>query len=76
MYTHNLAIIKCPLMTVYFDPLHVFPLMTVYFDPLHVSTLMTVLLPPSSSSMSVIYQEHKDEDGFAYMAYSGENSMG
>ena len=29
-----------------------------------------------SSSMSVIYQQHKDEDGFVYMAYSGENSMG
>ncbi len=33
MYTHNLAIIKCPLMTVYFDPVHVSTLMTVYFDP-------------------------------------------
>ena len=29
-----------------------------------------------SSCMSVIYQQHKDEDGFVYMAYSGENSMG
>jgi hypothetical protein len=29
-----------------------------------------------SSSMSSIYQQHKDEDGFVYMAYSGENHMG
>ena len=29
-----------------------------------------------SSSMSGIYQQHKDDDGFLYMAYSGENSMG
>lgn len=35
-----------------------------------------VCLHSCSSSMSVIYQQHKDEDGFVYMAYSGENSMG
>ena len=29
-----------------------------------------------SSSMAVIYQQRKDDDGFVYMAYSGENSMG
>jgi len=34
------------------------------------------ITPTTSSSMSVIYQQHKDEDGFVYMAYSGENSMG
>nr|APT43514.1 autophagy protein ATG8d [Nicotiana benthamiana] len=26
--------------------------------------------------MSTIYEEHKDEDGFLYMTYSGENTFG
>jgi GABA(A) receptor-associated protein len=26
--------------------------------------------------MSAIYEENKDEDGFLYMAYSGENTFG
>jgi len=26
--------------------------------------------------MSSIYEEHKDEDGFLYIAYSGENTFG
>ena len=26
--------------------------------------------------MSSIYEEHKDEDGFLYMTYSGENTFG
>lgn len=26
--------------------------------------------------MGVIYDEHKDEDGFLYIAYSGENTFG
>ena len=26
--------------------------------------------------MSAIYEEHKDEDGFLYMTYSGENTFG
>ncbi|XP_067932433.1 gamma-aminobutyric acid receptor-associated protein-like 2 [Watersipora subatra] len=34
------------------------------------------VLPQSSTSMSQIYQEHKDEDGFLYIAYSGENTFG
>ena len=29
-----------------------------------------------SATMSVVYDQHKDEDGFLYMSYSGENSMG
>ena len=33
-------------------------------------------LPPSSASMGSIYAEHKDEDGFLYVAYSGENTFG
>ena len=26
--------------------------------------------------MSSIYEEHKDEDGFLYIVYSGENTFG
>ncbi|WPK23846.1 hypothetical protein PUMCH_001096 [Australozyma saopauloensis] len=26
--------------------------------------------------MSTIYEEHKDEDGFLYVLYSGENTFG
>jgi len=34
------------------------------------------ILPQSSASMGQIYQEHQDEDGFLYIAYSGENYFG
>lgn len=30
----------------------------------------------SSASMGQVYEEHKDEDGFLYIAYSGENTFG
>lgn len=30
----------------------------------------------TASLMSAIYEEHKDEDGFLYMTYSGENTFG
>ena len=33
-------------------------------------------IPPSSSIMSTIYDEHKNEDGFLYMNYAGENTFG
>ncbi|KAI4371139.1 hypothetical protein MLD38_019405 [Melastoma candidum] len=33
-------------------------------------------LPPTGALMSAIYEENKDEDGFLYMTYSGENSFG
>lgn len=33
-------------------------------------------LPPSSALMSNIYLKHKDEDGFLYICYSGENAFG
>lgn len=26
--------------------------------------------------MGQVYEEHKDEDGFLYIAYSGENTFG
>ncbi|KAI8520069.1 gamma-aminobutyric acid receptor-associated protein-like 2 [Branchiostoma floridae] len=34
------------------------------------------VLPQSSANMGQIYNEHKDEDGFLYIAYSGENTFG
>jgi len=34
------------------------------------------VLPQSSASMGQIYEEHRDEDGFLYIAYSGENTFG
>ncbi|ESR62976.1 hypothetical protein CICLE_v10017176mg [Citrus x clementina] len=33
-------------------------------------------LPPTGALMSAIYEENKDEDGFLYMTYSGENTFG
>ena len=38
--------------------------------------LLTSLLSVSSASMGQIYEEHADEDGFLYIAYSGENTFG
>ncbi|CAM6027917.1 unnamed protein product [Sphagnum balticum] len=34
------------------------------------------VLPPIAAMMSSIYEEHKDEDGFLYFTYSGENTFG
>ncbi|KGN46571.1 autophagy-related protein 8f [Cucumis sativus] len=34
------------------------------------------VLPPTGSLMSAIYDERKDEDGFLYVTYSGENTFG
>ncbi|GAA5877821.1 hypothetical protein JCM16303_000250 [Sporobolomyces ruberrimus] len=34
------------------------------------------VLPPTAAFMSQIYEEHKDEDGFLYVTYSGENTFG
>jgi GABA(A) receptor-associated protein len=33
-------------------------------------------LPPTAALMSAIYEEHKDEDGFLYVTFSGENTFG
>uniref|UniRef100_A0A7C8Z9W9 Autophagy-related protein n=1 Tax=Opuntia streptacantha TaxID=393608 RepID=A0A7C8Z9W9_OPUST len=33
-------------------------------------------LPPTAALMSTIYEENKDEDGFLYLMYSGENVFG
>ena len=34
------------------------------------------VLPPPAALMSQIYDEQKDEDGFLYVQYSGENTFG
>jgi len=34
------------------------------------------VLPPTAAMMSAIYDEHKDDDGFLYLTYSGENTFG
>lgn len=31
---------------------------------------------PSSLTMGQLYEKEKDEDGFLYVAYSGENTFG
>ena len=34
------------------------------------------IIPSTNSSMSLIYDEHKDEDNFLYIEYCGENTFG
>lgn len=34
------------------------------------------VLPPTAALMSSIYEEQKDEDGFLYVTFSGENTFG
>lgn len=34
------------------------------------------VLPPTAELMSHIYAKYKDEDGFLYITYSGENTFG
>ena len=33
-------------------------------------------LPPSGDLLSQVYKNHKDEDGFLYVTYSGESTFG
>lgn len=34
------------------------------------------MIPPTSSIIGVIYEKYKNEDGFLYIAYTGENVFG
>ena len=36
----------------------------------------TLFCTTTAAMMSAIYEENKDEDGFLYMTYSGENTFG
>lgn len=38
--------------------------------------MMALLLACAAAAMSTIYEEKKDEDGFLYITYSGENTFG
>lgn len=37
---------------------------------------VSLLFETVAAMMSAIYEENKDEDGFLYMTYSGENTFG
>lgn len=43
---------------------------------LYLLALISSLFVFSAAMMSAIYEENKDEDGFLYMTYSGENTFG
>jgi GABA(A) receptor-associated protein len=34
------------------------------------------IIPPTSALISSLYNDYKDEDGFLYLEYSGENTFG
>ena len=34
------------------------------------------IMPPTGENMSILYENNKDEDGFLYVTYSGENTFG
>lgn len=34
------------------------------------------VLPPTAAMISSVYKEHKDQDGFLYITYTGENTFG
>ena len=34
------------------------------------------VIPPTAQLMSIVYDEHKDKDGYLYIKYSGENTFG
>lgn len=33
-------------------------------------------IPPTANIMSEVYETHKDDDGFLYVTYTGENTFG
>ena len=39
-------------------------------------TSVTAILGHCSMSMGELYNQYKDEDGFLYLTYSGENTFG
>jgi GABA(A) receptor-associated protein len=47
-----------------------------YLSMVPVCTMLLLFLVHAAALMSAIYEENKDEDGFLYMTYSGENTFG
>eukprot|EP01128_Nolandella_sp_AFSM9_P006436 TRINITY_DN3305_c0_g1_i1.p1 TRINITY_DN3305_c0_g1~~TRINITY_DN3305_c0_g1_i1.p1 ORF type:complete len:119 (+),score=37.73 TRINITY_DN3305_c0_g1_i1:219-575(+) len=41
-----------------------------------ISLFVNNTFPPSAEMMMSLYEKHKDEDGFLYITYSGENTFG
>eukprot|EP00127_Corallochytrium_limacisporum_P001755 Clim_evm9s78 gene=Clim_evmTU9s78 len=37
---------------------------------------VNTILPPPCATIATVYDSHKDEDGFLYITYSGENTFG
>ena len=37
---------------------------------------VTCMVLRAAALMSDVYEDHKDEDGFLYITYSGENTFG
>ena len=59
----------------YFWPLGIYQqasTMAICIDLMHYHAFIHFF----SASMGQVYEEHKDEDGFLYIAYSGENTFG
>ena len=48
----------------------------VSFNVIWVNTIHYDVSEYCSASMGTIYSENRDEDGFLYVAYSGENTFG
>lgn len=42
----------------------------------YIDVFLICHLSVAAALMSAIYEENKDEDGFLYMSYSGENTFG
>ena len=50
--------------------------MDLLYNILFAAHAINILKLFFSATMGSIYDEHKDEDGFLYIAYSGENTFG
>ena len=59
-------------------PIGKYPVMPndVFFFTFIAMILCTKSLVVASALMSAIYEENKDQDGFLYMTYNGENTFG
>lgn len=53
------------------------PQYSVLFNQNHIRYIIqSIFFLVAAALMSAIFEEHKDEDGFLYMTYSGENTFG